>query len=205
MNRRSEMRSQQLVQMSGAQALASVSAAALLMVAVCGSGCATTVPVATATAEAMSNSQELPAPDERLKPLEFMAGRWVGVNPNKTVIEEHWMRPRGTSMMGMFRLIRLDKKPAFFEASQIVIEDGKVIMRMRHLHRKFEVPDDAREAYTFELESASTGKASFVGTGNAEGTRRVTYRSTGANTMEVEVEMDPAAKQPNFTSKYTRE
>lgn len=147
----------------------------------------------------------LPKADAALEPLSFMAGRWIGINPNKTINEEHWMLPRGTSMMGMFRQIRRDLKPAFFETTQIVLEDDQVVLRMRHLHRQFEVPDNAKEAYSFKLEATEPNKASFVGIGNARGTKRVTYRLVNANELAVDVELDPEAKAKDFTTVYRRE
>ena len=80
------------------------------------SACQTTPPAPPAL--------ELPAhaaADPALAPLGFLSGRWICVNPNKTVNEEHWTAPRGKFMVGAFRQVRRDGKCAFVEVSQIAV------------------------------------------------------------------------------------
>ena len=95
--------------------------AATLLAALLMSGCATS----TKTSEpvAVAPAVELPAaaaPAAELVPLTFMAGRWICVNPNKTVNEEHWTMPRGNSMYALFRQMRRDGKPALVDPVQRV-------------------------------------------------------------------------------------
>jgi len=46
-----------------------------------------------------------PRPAAALEPLAFMAGAWTQQQANGAMIEEHWMAPRGASMLGSFRRI----------------------------------------------------------------------------------------------------
>ncbi|MEM8714152.1 MAG: DUF6265 family protein, partial [Planctomycetota bacterium] len=63
------------------------------------------------------------APAPQIAGLGFLTGRWVAVNPNKTVNEEIWTPPRGNALIGSFRQIRLDGDCSFVELSQIAIEN----------------------------------------------------------------------------------
>jgi hypothetical protein len=144
-----------------------------------------------------------PAP--ALAPLAFMTGRWVGVNPNKTVNMEYWTAPRGNHMTALFHQVRRDGKPAFVEVSQIVAGPEGVTLRMRHLHAALEVPDSRKELSVFTLKSAGGDRAEFAGTGAAEGVTSVVYRLVSPNELAVDVNFDPSTKEKGFTSKYVRE
>jgi hypothetical protein len=160
---------------------------------------------------------ELPpntAPAPELLPLAFMAGRWVSVNPNKTVNEEHWSSPRGNHMVALYRQIRRDGKPALVEVSLVTAEkpaagsEGqptKVMLRLRHLHANLEVPENRRELSLFELKQAGDNRAEFVGVGDAAQVTSVVYRLTGPDTLAVDVNFAPDSKEKGFTMNYTRE
>ncbi len=150
---------------------------------------------------------ELPpnaAPAEALKPLAFMAGRWVGVNPNKTVNEEHWTAARGNHMVGTFHQVRRDGKPGFVEVSLITAEPEGVRLRLRHLHGGLEVPETRKELSEFTLDKTAENRAEFVGSGVGAG-MRVTYRLAGPDRLEVEVAFPEGSKEKPFTSVYARE
>jgi hypothetical protein len=161
---------------------------------------------ATPVVELPSNS----APAPELLPLAFMAGRWVSVNPNKTVNEEHWSSPRGNHMVALYRQIRRDGKPALVEVSLVTAEKAegqpaKVMLRLRHLHANLEVPENRREISLFELKQAGDNRAEFVGVGDAAQVTSVVYRLTGPDTMAVDVNFAPDSKEKGFTMNYTRE
>ncbi len=145
------------------------------------------------------------APAAELAPLGFMVGRWIGVNPNKTVNEEHWTKCRGNHMVGTFHQIRRDGKPAFVEVSLVTVEDGEVTLRLRHLHSALEVPENQKEVSVFTLESAGGNRAEFVGTGSAEQVTGVVYRLTDSGQLAVDVSFAATSKEKGFTSIYTRE
>jgi len=152
---------------------------------------------------------ELPAhaaADPALVPLEFLAGRWICVNPNQTVNEEHWTAPRGKCMVGAFRQVRRDGKCAFVEVSQISVEEGALVLRLRHLHGQLEVPDNQKDISMFALRALAPRRVEFAGTGSAEGVAAVIYERPDDDTLLQTIEFDPVkTKEKPFTSKYMRE
>ncbi|MBL0926616.1 MAG: hypothetical protein IBJ11_03050 [Phycisphaerales bacterium] len=158
-----------------------------------------------AAAAPAADMSAVPAADRALAPLAFMAGRWIGVNPNKTVNEEQWMAPRGTSMMGAFRQIRRDTKPAFFEVTIITVENGEVLLRQRHLHNQLQVPENRKEASVFKLTSVGGNSAEFTPSGDNSGVEAVVYRLVDRDTLATDVRFKPDTKEKNFTSIYKRE
>lgn len=154
---------------------------------------------------------KLPAsaePVAELKDLAFMAGRWVGVAPRASLVnEEHWMTPRGNAMVGTFRQVRRDGKTAFVEVSQIEAEKDGIVLRLRHMHSKLEVPEERKELSIFKLKSAGKNRAEFTGTGKAEGISAVIYTlSEDGNELSQELVFDPTkSKEKGFTTVYRRE
>lgn len=152
---------------------------------------------------------ELPthaAADSALVPLEFLAGRWICINPNQTVNEEHWTAPRGKSMVGTFRQVRRDGKCAFVEVSQVSVEESGLVLRLRHLHGQLEVPDNQKDISVFALRALAPRRVEFAGTGSAEGVTAVIYERVDEDTLLQTVEFDPVkTKEKPFTSKYVRE
>lgn len=144
--------------------------------------------------------------DPALAPLSFLAGRWICVNPNKTVNEEHWTMPRGKSMVGAFRQVRRDGKCAFVEVSQISVEDTGLVLRLRHMHGQLEVPEERKELSLFALRALTPHRVEFAGTGSAEGVTAVIYERVDAHTLTQTIEFDPVkTKEKPFTSTYTLE
>jgi hypothetical protein len=151
---------------------------------------------------------ELPAsanPAPELAELAFLAGRWVGVNPNGTVNEEHWSAPRGNHMVALFRQVRRDGKPALIEVSLITAEAEGIFLRLRHLHTNLEVPASRADVSLFTLKSAENNRVEFAGTGAAEQVTGVVYRLTGPHEMTVDVSFAPDSKEKGFSMKYRRE
>lgn len=145
-------------------------------------------------------------PNEKLLPLSFMAGRWVGVAPRAALVnEEHWMAPRGNAMVGTFRQVRRDGKSAFVEVSQIAVENGEVLLRVRHMHGQLEVPEKRKDVSIFKLKSAAGNRAEFTGTGDAEGVTSVVYTLVNDDELTQTIGFDPKSKEQGFTSVYRRE
>lgn len=143
-------------------------------------------------------------PSAALTPLEFMAGRWLAVNPNGTLNEEHWTSPRGASMVGTFRQVRRDGRPAFVEVSLMTVEGDKVRLRLRHLHSGLEVPESRAEPDDFFLQKVERNRAEFAGVGRAAPVT-VIYRLADRNRLISEVRFDPSTNQRGYTIYYFRE
>ena len=142
------------------------------------------------------------APAEVLEGLSFMEGRWVAVNPNGTVNEEVWTPPRGNALVGTFRQVRRDRDTAFVELSQIAVEDGAVILRLRHLHGRLEVPESRPKVSVFELVSIAEDRVEFRGTAEAMRVTRVVYERVDPVTLVQSIGFDPFTGEKPFVTRY---
>ena len=162
-------------------------------------------PVPAATASGVLELPDSAVPAKELLPLNFMAGRWISVNPNKSVNEEHWSAPRGNNMTALFRQLRRDGKPGLLEVSLITAEPEGIVLRLRHLHSLLEIPVGREEVSIFKLKSAENNRAEFTGTGKAEQVTSVVYRLVNPNQLAMEISYAPTSKEKGYTSIYTRE
>lgn len=157
-------------------------------------------------AAAAPGQLELPdsaAPSDKLVPLAFMAGRWIAVNPNKTTNEEVWTPPRGNALIGTFRQVRRDSDTAFVEISQIALLDGEVVLRLRHMHGRLEVPENREDVSLFRLVSMTDSRVEFAGTAGAEGVTSVVYERTGPTTLQQSIGFSPESGEKPFITTYT--
>ena len=173
--------------------------------------CASLISCAAATAPAPAPApapvaQAAPAPaapktSAALEPLAFMTGAWTQAQANGAMIEEHWMAPRGSSMLGSFRRILGNGAVPFYEFTQIVAEKDRVILRQMHVHGNFE-PDPKRvEPMLLVLEKAGANRATFVPAAdptkaNAGDLSRVTYFLDGPDMLVLVVEPKAADGKP---------
>jgi len=134
-----------------------------------------------------------PRPAAALEPLAFMAGAWTQQQANGAMIEEHWMAPRGSSMLGSFRRILGNGAVPFYEFTQVVAEKDRVVLRQMHVHGNFEPDPKRTEPMELVLERAGAGSATFVpvadpAKANAGPLARVTYALDGADMLVLTVE-----------------
>lgn len=158
--------------------------------------------------QTVQDTLELPASaktDALLVPMSFMAGRWIGVNPNKTVNEEHWMTPRGNHMLGTFKQIRRDGKPALVEISLIAANEGKVTLVLRHLHSNLEIPEKRKDLSEFVLKATGPNRAEFAGVGASAAVTSVVYTLVSPDVLEQTLTFSPESKEKGYTLRYTRE
>ena len=139
-----------------------------------------------------------PAVHAALAPLAFMAGTWTQQQAKGAMIEEHWMAPRGASMLGSFRRILGNGAVPFYEFTQLVAEKDRVVLRQIHVHGNFDQDPKRTEPMELVLEASAPGKATFVpaadsGKANAGELARVTYAADGADTLVLTVE--PRARE----------
>jgi hypothetical protein len=151
--------------------------------------------------QATTVTQVGPRPAAVLEPFAFMTGTWVQEQANGAIIEEQWSMPRGASMLGSFRRLLGNGATPFYEFTQIVAEQDRVVLRQIHVHGNFET--DPRRAVPMELvlEKAAAGSATFVpvpdGTkANAGSLDRVTYQADGPDTLVLTVQPKAAEGKP---------
>jgi len=168
--------------------------------------CASLISCAAAPAPAAQTAPAVTAPaapkaNAALEPLAFMTGAWTQAQANGAMIEEHWMAPRGSSMLGSFRRILGNGGVPFYEFTQIVAEKDRVILRQMHVHGNFE-PDPKRvEPMLLVLEKAGGNRATFVPAAdptkaNAGDLSRVTYFLDDPDMLVLVVEPKAAEGKP---------
>jgi len=141
-----------------------------------------------------------------LESLDMLVGRWVAVNPNGTVNEEVWLPVRGNVALGAFRQVRLDGDCSFAEMSQIAIDgEGRVVLRLRHLHGELQVPESRKDVSLFELVSIDPRRVVFRGVGDSAQVVAMTYERVDAVTLVQSLEFDPESGQPAFVTTYRRD
>lgn len=142
------------------------------------------------------------APSPRVAGLDFLKGRWIAINPNKTVNEEIWSAPRGNALIGSFRQIRLDGDCAFIELSQIAVEGEELVLRLRHMHGRLEVPEGKSEVSLFKLVSLEKDRVEFTGSAGSESVTSVIYRRTSPTELEQSIGFAPESGQADFVTHY---
>ncbi len=169
----------------------------LVVVGLAGASCS------TPSARTPIELPEIAAAADPIAALDFLTGRWVAVNPNGTVNEEVWTRPRGNAQIGTFRQVRRDGDCAFVEISQIAVDaSGEVLLRQRHLHGKLEVPAGRAEISVFRLVTLAPLRVEFAGTGAAAQVTSVTYERTAADELVQSVGFDPSSGEKPFVTRY---
>ncbi len=92
--------------------------------------------------------------------IAWISGAWVGKGLGGTV-EEHWTKPGGGSLVGVFRLIGADQKMKVCELLMIEQRGKHVVYSFRHFgpgHKPWEELDKPR---TFDLIRLTSNEAVF--------------------------------------------
>ena len=150
---------------------------------------------------------------EAIAPLAFMEGRWTQQQPNGAVIEEHWMAPRGNSMVGTFRRTLGNGVTPFYEFTQIMAEKDMVMLRQIHVHGNFEPDPKRTDLMRLRLDKVEGKSATFVPVdpplkANAQDMASIRYELVDPNTLVLTVTPNapkdaskPAEKPLVFTMK----
>src|SRR5688572_1905913 len=126
-------------------------------------------------AQEASKASEQPALDA----LDWMAGSWHGTGLGGNV-EEHWSRPAGQTMIGMFRLSQAESTD-FTQFMLIEKEaDGRVLLRFQHYNAGYQ-PWEKEGPLTFVLTQAKPGIAVFESPDPKQTPVRLSYSARGEN------------------------
>jgi hypothetical protein len=98
--------------------------------------------------EQMANHSTSPIPSN-IEDLAWIDGRWSGYYGEER-IEEHWSKPDGGTIMGMFRWFR-DGKVYFFELFTVEEEENSLVLRIKHFHPGLEGWEEKNDSVTFDL------------------------------------------------------
>ncbi len=133
----------------------------------------------------------------------FMAGQWQGPMDDG-IAEEHWSKPQGNNVMGMFRWLKADGTPVMFEILTITEESGSVFLRLRHFNAKLGAREEKDEPMTLKLAEATATKAVFRGVETEKRLAACIYEKNGSDELKITVEFPDPTRQPlHFT--LTRE
>ena len=92
-----------------------------------------------------------------LEDFSWLVGVWVGEDGDH-IFEEHWSPLRGSSMMGMFRLIQ-EGQPRFFEFMTLGIEGNECMLRIKHFDPRLIGWEDRDLSVVYSLEESIPGRA----------------------------------------------
>lgn len=147
---------------------------------------------ATPPAAAADAKPAAPKVAKALAPLAFLEGRWTQNQANGAIIEEHWMAPRGNSMVATFRRTLGNGATPFYEFTQIMAEKDMVILRQMHVHGNFEPDPKRTDLMRLKLDKVEGNSATFVPVeeplkANAQDMASINYTLKDANTLVLTV------------------
>jgi hypothetical protein len=147
---------------------------------------------ATPPAAAADAKPAAPKVAKALAPLAFLEGRWTQSQANGATIEEHWMAPRGNSMVATFRRTLGNGATPFYEFTQIMAEKDMVILRQMHVHGNFEPDPKRTDLMRLKLDKVDDNSVTFVPVeeplkANAQDMASINYTLKDANTLVLTV------------------
>lgn len=137
-----------------------------------------------------------PECDPRLRPLGFLTGSWCLSQPKGAVIQEQWTEPRGSAIVAMFRRVLGNGHTPFYEFSQIVAEEKRIVLRQIHVHADFGADPRRAKPMVLRLVESSDSHAIFEPVAppeesHAADLQRITYRRIDGDTLLLRVESTP--------------
>ncbi len=110
-----------------------------------------------------------------LRAIEWMAGDWFFAS-GKSVVEEHWTKAAGDTMIGMGRTVR-DGRTTSFEYTRLETRNGEIY---------YIAMPNAKKTAEFKLVKSSPTEAVFEG--GDEHVQRLIYRNSDPTGMTARVE-----------------
>ncbi len=151
--------------------------------------------VATLTAAAPAAARP-PGPAPELAGLTWLSGTWAGTMGEGDYSEETWSTPAGTSMVGMWRLVK-GGTPRVLELLTLTVENATVIMRLRHHDGTLVAWEEKDAPLALKLVRRGNREAVFEGVEDGK-TLRLTYRRTG-DRLDVVLEKPDEREAYSFT------
>lgn len=139
---------------------------------------------------ALAPPPEAPAPG--ITRLAWLQGCWQDASPERTV-EEHWMAPRGTSMVGMARTVRGTE----------LVEYELVVIREQGGKLAYEAHPSGQRAATFTSSTVAEGAVVFENPAH-DYPKRVGYERSGKDTIVAWIDAGPDSERPRHEFAYRR-
>ena len=126
-----------------------------------------------------------------LADLSWMAGSWETRSEGR-VVEEHWTRPGGGTMLGMSRTVRQDHTTAFEFVRIEARADGIFYVAQPQGHP----PVDFKPA------SSNAQEAIFANPGHADHLKKIVYRKNADGSLTARIEGEDGGKRFSAEWKY---
>ncbi len=167
---------------------------ALLAAACVISACFTTA-IASAQssppAPSVTTEPKAPSPPARIADAAWLPGDWAGAGMGGEA-EDVWLPPKAGVMLGAFRLMKADGKPAFYELFAIEEVDDTLAFVVKHFNPDWVGWEEKDKALRLRLTRASSDELAFGG---------VVFRRRGPDSLAVDVTLrqkDGTAKTHTF-------
>jgi hypothetical protein len=179
-----------------ASLIAAALAAASVPPAAMPAASAPAVPPTQAPVDGALAAPAQPETDPRLRALGFLTGSWCLSQPKGAMIQEQWTEPCGKSIVAVFRRVLGNGFTPFYEFSQIVAEEGGVVLRQIHVHADFDADPRRAKPMVLRMVESSDSHVVFEPAGTPEEAHsadlaRITYRRIDASTLMLTVESTP--------------
>ena len=155
-------------------------------------GCAAALALAAALTATRATPGGNPPKGETLSPIDatleqvaWLAGSWSGPGLGGTT-EEHWTKPAGGSMLGMFRLVNGKDKTQVSELLMIEQEGSHLVYRFRHFGPGHKPWEELDKPLVFDLVKVGPSEAIFDSSVQTD-PKRLTYRRNG-DKMTIQVQ-----------------
>jgi hypothetical protein len=141
------------------------------------------------------------APGEKSPPATiadaaFLVGHWTGKGLGGT-FEEVWTAPQQGAMVGMYRGLKADGSPSFYELLTIRETAGSIEVRLKHFNPDMTGWEEKAEVVTMPFVGKRDGVVHFDG---------MAFQVTGSDTIScylaIENKKDGSVREATFT--YTR-
>jgi hypothetical protein len=137
-----------------------------------------------------------PPPPATLADVAFMAGHWIGGEPDLS--EEVWSAPEGDSMVGMWRYVAKGRT-RIYEILTLTAEGPNVVLRIRHFDPKLVAREEKDRAVELPLVAKGPREAVFEGPEyEVKGTVRLTYRLADDDTLTCVLEKEGTKQEFRF-------
>ena len=100
-------------------------------------------------------------PAASLDDAAFLVGSWTGTAFGERM-EESWSAPTGGSMLGTFKLFAGDE-PAMYELMLLTVEDGTLVLKVKHFNADFTAWEDKPDYVSFRLVAIMKDELHFGG------------------------------------------
>jgi hypothetical protein len=131
-------------------------------------------------------------PASGIQRVAWLQGCWEAASPER-VIEEHWMAPRGTSMVGIARTVR----------GAELVEYELVVIREKGERLAYEAHPSGQRSATFLSETVTDAAVVFQNLQH-DYPKRVGYERGGPDQLVAWIDAGPDSERPRIEFSYRR-